>query len=117
MSVNNTCNLGSPSGKVQNIVGKAKNTDPSQPAKLGVSFFNSPYAPYWILDGDEGLKQYVVAWTCETVLGIPGEVLWLLSRTPTLDEGLVNEILERAAKNTGIDTSKLYNTTQTGCTY
>jgi len=83
----NTC--GSPDGGSRQIVGSATVTDPSTNAKLSVSFFGPLFAaPYWIIELDDDYQYAVV--------GEPSrEFLWILSRTPTLDETTLAGILGR----------------------
>ena len=82
----NTC--GSTDGSSRDIVGSASVTDPSTNAKLSVSFFGPFGAPYWIIELDEDYQYAVV--------GDPSrECLWILSRTPSLDEATLSGILDR----------------------
>ena len=47
------------------------------------------------------------------VVGHPGRnYLWILSRTPSMDDALYNQILERLQKEKAYDTSKLIKTVQ-----
>ena len=95
-------------GKLSRAVGKAKVADKATGAKLKVSFFWPFYADYWIikLGGD-----YSYA-----VVGAPSrKYLWILSRTPQMDEGLFSELLE-FAKSKGFDVGRLIRTSQTSKT-
>ena len=68
-------------------------------AKLKVSFFWPFAADYWIIELG---KDYEYAAVGEG----PRRYLWILSRTPRMDEGVYNELLERLQKK-GFDLSKL----------
>jgi apolipoprotein D and lipocalin family protein len=83
----NTC--GSPDGSSREIVGSAVVTDPSTNAKLSVSFFGPLFgAPYWIIELGEDYHY--------AVIGDPSrEFLWILSRTPALDDATLAEVLGR----------------------
>ncbi len=93
-------------GKLSRAVGKAKVADKATGAKLKVSFFWPFYADYWIIKlGDD----YSYA-----VVGTPSrKYLWILSRTPQMDDGLFSELLE-FAKSKGFDVGRLIRTSQTG---
>lgn len=101
----NTC--GSSDGSSREIVGSAAVTDPSTNAKLRVSFFGPLFgAPYWILELGEDYEYAVV--------GDPSrEYLWILSRTPSLDDATLSEILGRLPDR-GYDPNRLTWTIQSG---
>jgi apolipoprotein D and lipocalin family protein len=72
---------------VDRIKGKAKVADKVSGAKLKVTFFWPFYAPYWIIGLD---KDYEWA-----VVGTPNrKYLWLLSRSPKMEEKLYQSILQ-----------------------
>ncbi len=77
--------------------GKAKLT--GEPGKLKVSFFWIFYAGYFVMELDENYRWALIGSKSDNYL-------WILSRTPKLDESVKNLILEKA-KNRGYDTSKL----------
>jgi apolipoprotein D and lipocalin family protein len=82
--------------------GTAKVVDPQTNARLKVTFFWPFYGDYWIIDLGEDYEYAVV--------GTPDrKYLWLLSRTPVMDEQLYNDILERI-KLQGFDPAKLLKT-------
>jgi apolipoprotein D and lipocalin family protein len=91
-------------GKVKTAKGKAKVVDRTSNAKLKVTFFWPFYGDYWILDLDPDYTYAVVGEQDR-------KYLWILSRTPEIDSGLYNEILQRIT-NQGYDTSKLIRTPQ-----
>ncbi|WP_114192049.1 outer membrane lipoprotein Blc [Edaphovirga cremea] len=68
-------------------------------ASLKVSFFGPFYGGYNVIELD---KEYRYALVC----GPNKDYLWILSRTPTLDEGTREKLLETARKY-GFDTDKL----------
>jgi len=101
----NTCRKDSSEGKVKRAKGKAFVVKGSNNAKLRVQFFWPFRGDYWIIDlaGD-----YSYA-----VVGAPDRnYLWILSRTPQMDEGLYQEIVKRCADK-GFDINKLVKTDQT----
>jgi apolipoprotein D and lipocalin family protein len=88
IDVVNRCRLGSPDGKEKAARGRARVVDRITNAKLEVSFFRPFWGPYWII----GLApDYSYA-----VVGHPErDYLWILSRTPTMDEVTYQSILAR----------------------
>jgi apolipoprotein D and lipocalin family protein len=88
VGVLNTCR-GSDGTTINNTIeGFASVADPSAPAKLTVYFFYPFGAPYWIIELDENYQYAVVGDPSRTYL-------WILSRTPTLDESIYSQIIER----------------------
>jgi len=104
ITVLNECYENSFSGTLRSAKGKAWVVDSDTNAKLKVSFFWPFAGDYWII----GLgKNYEYA-----VVGHPSrKYLWILSRTPQMEEGLYEEILTRL-KEQGYDTSKLIKSKQ-----
>lgn len=84
-------------GKLSVAEGKAKTTGES--GKLKVSFFWIFYADYLILELDENYKWALIGSSSD-------KYLWILSRTPQLDEETKNHILKKA-RSRGYDISKL----------
>jgi apolipoprotein D and lipocalin family protein len=84
-------------GELSKAEGKAKLTD--EPGKLKVSFFWIFYADYYILELDANYQWALIGSKSD-------KYLWILSRTPKLEEKVKNLILHHAAKR-GYDTSKL----------
>ncbi len=93
------------SGKISRSEGTAKVVDASTNARLKVTFFWPFYGKYWIIGlGD----QYEYA-----VVGEPSrEYLWILSRTPGMQDALYQKILLQVAAS-GYDAAKLARTPQT----
>jgi len=86
------------------IEGKAFVVPNSGNAKLKVQFFWPFRGDYWILELAEDYSWAAV--------GSPKRnYLWILSRTPVMEENLYNEITSRVAAK-GFDISKLQKTSQ-----
>jgi apolipoprotein D and lipocalin family protein len=101
----NTCRKDTPDGKVSQARGKAFVVKGSNNAKLRVQFFWPFRGDYWIIDLAEDYSYAVV--------GAPGrDYLWILCRTPQMDEGLYQEIVKRCADK-AFDIGKLVRTDQT----
>jgi lipocalin len=90
-------NTGIKDGRAKDAKGIAKRTD--VPGLLRVSFFGPFFSDYRILMLDSNY-QYVL------VGGSTDDYLWILSRTPKLDEATKSLILAEADRR-GYDTSKL----------
>ena len=89
-------------GKVKASKGKAKVVDKATGAKLKVTFFWPFYGDYWILKLGENYEYSVV--------GTPNlKYLWILCRTPKMDQKLFFEITE-FAKSKGFNTNNLIQT-------
>jgi apolipoprotein D and lipocalin family protein len=84
-------------GKLSVAEGKAKLTD--DPGKLKVSFFWIFYADYFVMELDENYQWALIGSKSD-------KYIWILSRTPILDDNVKNLILHHATKR-GYDTSKL----------
>lgn len=84
-------------GELSVAEGKAKLT--GYPGKLKVSFFWIFYADYFVLELDDEYQWALIGSSSD-------KYLWILSRTPKLEDNLKNLILHKAAKR-GYDTSKL----------
>lgn len=99
IKVINTCNKGSLDGPKKEVEGKAWVVDKTTNAKLKVQFFWPFKGDYWILEYGDDYKWAIV--------GHPKlEYLWILSRTPTLDEATLSYILQRITEY-GYDTDKI----------
>ena len=102
--VENRCNKDSVNGRESYIKGKAFVVKNTGNAKLKVQFFWPFRAKYWIIDLADDYSYAVV--------GHPNKkYLWILCRTPQLNELLYNQIVERI-KNKGFDINKLQRTLQ-----
>lgn len=102
--VENWCNKDSLSGKVSYIKGKAFIEDNSGNSKLKIQFFWPFKAKYWIIDLADDYSYAVVSEPAR-------KYLWILSRTPKMNEITYQQILNRLT-NTGFDLSKLQITEQ-----
>ena len=102
ISVLNQCIKNS---KMKQAKGKAKIVDKDSNAKLKVTFFWPFYGDYWIIKlGDE--YDY-------SVVGTPDrKYLWILSRTPQMDDKLYSQLIEYA-KSKGFDVNRVIKTLQT----
>ncbi|GAB4254494.1 lipocalin family protein [Deferrisoma sp.] len=102
--VRNECRRGSLEGDWDSVTGRAWVPDPASPAKLKVSFFWPFRGDYWILHVGEGYRTAVV--------GSPSrEYLWILSRTPHLEESEYQDLVRIAAER-GFDPARLVRTPQ-----
>ena len=90
-------NTGIKDGRAQDAKGIAKTTD--VPGLLRVSFFGPFFADYRIMMLDENYQYALVG-------GGTDKFLWILSRTPQLDDATQSLILAEADRR-GYDTSKL----------
>lgn len=108
VGVFNSCNDGGPGGELKTIQGEATIVDTATNAKLSVDFHLPWKGTYWIIGLDEKYRHAVVSDQGESTL-------YILSRTPTLEEDLYKDALAIAARQ--LDTSKLRLTQQTGCRY
>jgi apolipoprotein D and lipocalin family protein len=104
ITVINECYDKSFSGKLRAVKGKAWVVDKETNARLKVSFFWPFSGDYWIIDLGQDYEYAVV--------GHPNrKYLWVLSRTPSLDENVYQSILTRLQKQE-YDISKLIKTDQ-----
>ena len=99
----NQCNVESTNGPLRTVAMKATVPDQAVPAKLAVDVGGFS-GDYWILDVGSNYEYAVV--------GHPTRMyLWILSRTPTLDQSTLTGILDRAQQN-HFNTAKLQYTPQ-----
>lgn len=99
ISVLNECRR---NGKVKRAKGKAKVVDQNTGAKLKVTFFWPFYGDYWIIDLGNDYEYAVV--------GTPNRKnLWILSRTPQMDDQLFSQIIE-SVKSQGFNVDNLIKT-------
>jgi apolipoprotein D and lipocalin family protein len=100
----NQCYKGSLNGEISSAQGKAWVTDTKTNARLKVRFFWPFTGDYWIIDLGENYDYAVV--------GHPTRrYLWILSRTPEIDDALYDRILKRLREQF-YDVSKLSKTPQ-----
>lgn len=92
-------NSGWKNGKFKVANGKARQPDPlGDPARLEVSFFLFFYSDYNILMLDEDYEVALVGSKSQ-------DYLWILSRTPVLEDYIIKQVLAEA-ESRGYDTSK-----------
>ena len=97
-------NQATKNGKMKQAKGKARVVDKNSNAKLKVTFFWPFYGDYWIIKLGNNYDYSVV--------GTPNrKYLWILSRTPQMDEKLYSQIIEYV-KSKGFDADKLIKTFQ-----
>jgi len=87
-------------GKWQEAEGKAFFVDDTSTGKLKVSFFGPFYGAYNVIALDEKAYQWSL------VAGPSTDYLWILSRTPVLDQIVVEQLLSQA-NSLGFDTEAL----------
>lgn len=98
------------SGKMKSAKGKAKVVDKKTNAKLKVTFVKSfffwPFGgDYWVIELGQNYEYAVVA--------SGRDYLWILSRTPQMDERLYSEIVGRLSAQ-GFEVNRLMRTEQRG---
>ena len=104
ITVLNECFDESFSGKLRSVKGKAWVVDKETNARLKVSFFWPFAGDYWIIDLGQNYEYAIV--------GHPSrKYLWVLSRSPEMDEDVYQSILARLQKQE-YDTAKLIRTEQ-----
>jgi apolipoprotein D and lipocalin family protein len=86
--------------KWSEVEGKAFFVGKSSEGYLKVSFFGPFYGSYVVFELDKDNYQYAF------VSGPNTSYLWLLSRTPTVDEKLLSQFINKAEK-LGFETEKL----------
>ncbi|CAN5549195.1 lipocalin family protein [soil metagenome] len=91
------------SGEYTTAKVKAKIVDQKTNAKLKVAFFWPFYGDYWILDLGPNYEY--------AVEGDPSRDLWILSRTPRIEESLYQQLLEKRAAR-GFKTERMIRTSQ-----
>jgi len=91
-------------GQLSEAIGKAKIPNVNEPSKLKVSFFLFFYGDYYVLDLDKDYKWAVVGSSSD-------KYLWILSRSPQIDESLYNSLLDKI-KNRGYDISEFIKVVQ-----
>lgn len=102
--VENRCNRDSVNGKQSYIKGKAFVEKNSGNAKLKVQFFWPFRAKYWIIDLANDYSYAVVSHPNK-------KFLWILSRSPKMDEGIYSQVISRL-KEKGFDLNKIKKTIQ-----
>ncbi len=89
-------------GKIRSAEGSAYVPDPSQNSKIRVSFFWPFYADYYILELADDYSWSLVG-------SSDSDYLWILARTKTLPQNVIDKIL-KLAKKRGYDIERFkYN--------
>lgn len=91
-------------GKPSEAIGKAKIPDLAIPSKLKVSFFWIFYGDYYVLELDKDYQWALIGSESD-------DFLWILSRTPQMDETLYQSLLDKLTAR-GYDTTKLIEVPQ-----
>ena len=92
-------NEGLKDGKHKEVNGRTKQPNPKDPGKLKVAFFLWFYADYYVLDIDPDYRYVLVGSSSD-------KYLWIMSRTPTLPQATLNQLVEQLRQR-GYDTSRL----------
>jgi len=104
IAVLNKCRKKTLDGELKEAKGKAWVVDKKTNAKLKVQFFWPFKGDYWIIELDADYQYAVV--------GHPGlKYLWILCRTPQIEESLYQDLLQRIASK-GYDLSLIKRTLQ-----
>lgn len=91
-------------GKVKESTGVARVVDKDEPARLKVTFFWPFSGKYWIIDLAEDYRYALV--------GSPSrKYLWILSRSPEMDQKTYDSLLNQA-RSKGFDTTQMIRTLQ-----
>ena len=93
-------------GQKSEAIGKAKIPDPNVPSKLKVSFFWLFYGDYFVFELDENYQWAVIGSSTDNYL-------WILSRTPQMDETVYYELLNKLTTR-GYNIDKLIRIAQKG---
>ena len=104
IQVLNTCLVETLDGEVRRARGKARVVDRATNAKLKVSFFWPFWGAYWIIGLDADYRWAIVGHPNRTYL-------WILSRSPQMDDKLYEELLAFIAEK-GYDLTKIKKTLQ-----
>lgn len=93
-------NSGIKNGKFKVKKGKARQVSIKDPGKLEVSFFLWFYSDYYIMELDKDYNYAVVGSSSD-------KYLWILSRTPQIEDSLKQSLLTKISER-GYDTISLY---------
>lgn len=103
--VKNICRLGTPEGREKVAEAKAWVVDEETNAKLEVQFFWPFRGDYWIIELGPDYRYAVV--------GHPSrDYLWILSRTPHMDEAVLKDLMQRIESEHDYDLAKIVKTVQ-----
>ena len=108
VGVHNSCNVGTPDGPIREIRGTATIDDLNSNSTLTVNFNVGPLGKYWIIGLDPYYRWAVVS-------DPERRSLYILSKTPTLNNTLYRRALRAAKKQNSLD--KLLVTSHRNCAY
>ncbi len=112
LRVENTCRKDGVDGERDVAVGRATREDDAEPAKLRVEFFAPFKGNYWVIQLDDPPAGEDYRWA---VVSEPTkQYLWILSRTPELDDGVRADIVANL-QALDYDLTKLEDSKQPGC--
>lgn len=100
VDVLNKCHKGSPTGEIAEAKGIARVVNTQTNAELKVSFFWPFSGKYWIIDLGDNYEYAVVSAPSR-------DTLWILSRSPQMDQATLDGILERLKNVHKFDLSPL----------
>ena len=106
IQVVNTCLQETLDGEVRTARGRARVVDRTTNAKLKVCFFWPFWGAYWIIGLDADYRWAIVGHPDRTYL-------WILSRSPQMDQALHGDLLKLIADK-GYDLTKIKKTLQPG---
>lgn len=86
-------------GKKSIAIGKAKIPNLAMPSRLKVSFFWFFYGDYFVMELDKNYQWAIIGSSSDNYL-------WILSRTPKMDDALYQKLLDKLSKR-GYDVKQL----------
>lgn len=99
IKVTNQCHRNSPTGELNETIGIATIVDDKSNAKIEVQFFWPFTGSYWIIDLDKNYQYAIVSEPNR-------QYLWILSRSPKMEEALFNKLKSKLT-NLGFDLTYL----------
>ncbi len=88
IEVKNSCRNKTCDSPISQAIAMGRVAEPGNDSKLKISFFLGIEGDYWILDLEQNYQYAVV--------GTPNrKTFWILSRTPTLSDSIVNTLIAK----------------------
>jgi lipocalin len=116
INLDQSCRGSRADGQLYRYYGTARVINPNDPGKLEVTFQGQPgKSILHVVDTD--YDNYYVSYSCDVVLGIAIENMWLAARKNTMSPETFRGIADRAKKITGFDNSGFFLNNHTGCSY